>query len=239
MKVMKKKLSVILAVLLMAFAMQGCGKTAEIPDPVAALEIFHETEETVSETTEVLQTEAPEESVWEETEFYETAGAYGEYEDPEVYEDDEEYGETEGEYPDETNGNVCYISISCETVLDNYDLCDPDKWEIVPDDGVILHQTEAEFTPGESVFDVLQRVCQENGVHMESEWTPMYNSAYIEGIYNLYEFDVGSDSGWMYQVNGWFPNYGCSKYMVEAGDVIQWQYTCDLGGDIGGANVLG
>ena len=62
----------------------------------------------------------------------------------------------------------------------------------------------------------------------------MYNSAYIEGIYNLYEFDVGDGSGWMYKVNDWFPNYGCSRYQVQQGDVICWVYTCDLGYDVGG-----
>ena len=38
----------------------------------------------------------------------------------------------------------------------------------------------------------------------------------------------------MYTVNGWFPNYGCSKYVRQDKDVIQWIYTCDLGRDIGG-----
>ena len=37
----------------------------------------------------------------------------------------------------------------------------------------------------------------------------MYNSYYIEGINHLYEFDVGPESGWMYKVDEWFPNYGC------------------------------
>lgn len=32
-------------------------------------------------------------------------------------------------------------------------------------------------------------------IHMESSFTPVYNSAYIEGIHNLYEFDVGKLSG--------------------------------------------
>ena len=35
-------------------------------------------------------------------------------------------------------------------------------------------------------------------------------------------------------VNGWFPNYGCSRYQVQSGDVIEWLYTCDLGADVGG-----
>lgn len=54
---------------------------------------------------------------------------------------------------------------------------------------------------------------------MESKWTPLYESAYIQGIHNLYEFDVGSGSGWMYSVNDWYPNYGCSCYTVQPGDV--------------------
>lgn len=41
---------------------------------------------------------------------------------------------------------------------------------------------------------------------MESNWTPAYNSAYIEGIGNLYEFDCGNLSGWMYSVNGVWPD---------------------------------
>ena len=67
----------------------------------------------------------------------------------------------------------------------------------------------------------------------------LYNSAYVEGINNLYEFDVGSLSGWMYSVNGWFPNYGCSRYALQNGDVVEWVYTCDLGYDVGGGYSTG
>ena len=128
---------------------------------------------------------------------------------------------------------TCTISISCATILDNMDLCAEEKTELVPTDGWILQPVTATFYEGESVFDVLMRICQENKIHMEYMDTPMYNSAYIEGIANLYEFDVGALSGWMYNVNGWFPNYGCSRYALQAGDVVQWVYTCDLGADVG------
>lgn len=76
---------------------------------------------------------------------------------------------------------------------------------------------------------MLQRVCRDNGIHMEFSNTPMYNSAYIEGIGNLYEFDCGEQSGWMYAVNGWYPNYGCSRYALKDGDTVTWVYTCDYG----------
>ena len=129
---------------------------------------------------------------------------------------------------------TCTISISCSTILSNMDKCEESKKEWVPDDGVILRATTVTFTEGESVFDVLQRVCRDNGIQMDASWSGKYGSAYVEGIANLYEFDVGSGSGWMYKVNGWFPNYGCSGYTLSQGDVICWVYTCDLGDDVGG-----
>lgn len=147
---------------------------------------------------------------------------------------------------DETTKYTCTISISCGTILANWDAWD--EWDadtaaakkpLVPSDGVILPSTTVTFSEGESVYDVLQRVCRENGIHMEASWTPMYNSAYVEGINNLYEFDVSQGSGWMYRVNGWFPNYGCSRYALQNGDVVEWLYTCDLGNDVGGGYAAG
>ena len=35
------------------------------------------------------------------------------------------------------------------------------------------------------------------------------------------------------------PNYGCSRYTVQPGDVICWVYTCDLGQDVGGGAAVG
>ena len=140
---------------------------------------------------------------------------------------------------DSTTSYTCTFSISCATILNNWDQCDESKKPLVPADGVILPSTTVTFSEGESVFDVLQRICRQNGIHMESSWTPMYNSAYVEGINNLYEFDVGSLSGWMYSVNGWFPNYGCSRYALQSGDVVKWVYTCDLGYDVGGGYATG
>lgn len=134
---------------------------------------------------------------------------------------------------------TCTLSISCATILDNLDLCDPEKVELVPADGWILQPMTVTFYEGESVFNVLQRTCKQQKIHMEFSNTPIYNSAYIEGIHNLYEFDVGNLSGWMYKVNDWFPNYGCSRYQLKDGDVIEWVYTCDLGYDVGGGYATG
>jgi hypothetical protein len=128
----------------------------------------------------------------------------------------------------------CILSVRCDTILDNMEYLDKEKAELVPEDGIIFPAAAVTFYEGESVFNVLQREMKKNKIHMEFENTPMYNSAYIEGINNLYEFDVGELSGWMYKVNGWFPNYGCSRCQLKDGDVVEWLYTCDLGRDIGG-----
>ena len=131
---------------------------------------------------------------------------------------------------------TCTLSVRCDTILQNIGWLDSEKVDIVPKDGVIFAEKTVTFYEGESVFNLLMREMKRNKIHMEFENTPIYNSAYIEGIANLYEFDCGELSGWMYKVNGWFPNYGCSRYQLKAGDKVEWVYTCDLGIDVGGYN---
>lgn len=129
---------------------------------------------------------------------------------------------------------TCTLSIVCSTLLTNKERLDAEKSSLVPADGVIFPEKEVVFYEGESVFNILMREMKKAKIHMEYTSAPIYNSAYIEGIGNLYEFDCGELSGWMYKVNGWFPNYGCSRYQLKAGDKVEWVYTCDLGKDVGG-----
>lgn len=151
---------------------------------------------------------------------------------PEPVEPDEIEIDTETVY-------TATLSIDCSTILDNFDLFNEEKIDVLPLNGVILPNTVVEFYKGESVFDVLDRTVKAKKIHMEYTFTPVYNSVYIEGINNLYEFDCGPLSGWMYKVNGWFPNYGCSRYQLQDGDVINWVYTCDLGADVGDTTMTG
>lgn len=130
---------------------------------------------------------------------------------------------------------TCTIEIRCDTILNNMEDLTAGKEGFVPSNGTILGTTQVTFYEGETVFDVLGRVCSSAGIQLEYSWTPMYDSYYIEGINHLYEFDCGDTSGWKYKVNGWFPNYGCSSYDLQDGDSIVWCYTCvGLGADVGG-----
>lgn len=135
----------------------------------------------------------------------------------------------------ESKQSTCTLTIRCDTLVGKPEDLDAAKAELVPASG-LLYSATVSFTAGESVFDVLQRAMKEAGIPMEFTSVPVYGSAYIEGIANLYEFDGGPLSGWVYSVNGVFPNYGCSKYTLKDGDQVLWQYTCDLGADVGGDN---
>ena len=135
---------------------------------------------------------------------------------------------------DETGEYTCTVTIRCDTVLSHKDKLSEAKLPYVPADGIILARVTVAFTPGQTPFDVLQRVCEKGNIQLEYSWTPIYDSYYVEGINHLYEFDCGPESGWMYRVNGVYPNYGCSSYVLRDGDEIVWSYTCQgLGTDIG------
>ncbi len=128
------------------------------------------------------------------------------------------------------NTLTCTLSVRCDTVVGK----ENKKAAVIPNDGVVFAEQTVVFYAGESVFHVLVRELKKNKIHLEFVNVPIYNSAYIEGIQNIYEYDFGELSGWMYKVNDRFPNYGCSQYLLKPGDKIEWVYTCDLGADVGG-----
>lgn len=136
----------------------------------------------------------------------------------------------------DTNGDgklTCTLEIRCDTLLENPDTVPAEKAKLVPEDGILLPVKEVEFTGGNSVFDVFRQVLREEKIHFEYVDASAYDSVYIEGIGNLYEFDCGPQSGWMYSVNGTYPGLGCSGYTLADGDVIVFSYTLDLGVDVG------
>ena len=130
------------------------------------------------------------------------------------------------------------IAIHVDTLLKNWDLLDPSlqSEKYVPKNGLILKTTTYDLlSENDTVWDVLQRATKEHKIQIEYQGANenIYNSVYIEGINHLYEFSAGPLSGWMYKVNGVYPNYGCSQYTLQDGDVIEWHYTVDLGRDLG------
>lgn len=125
------------------------------------------------------------------------------------------------------------LSIRCDTVLDNLDKLDETlkTTDRIPADGVILAEGEYVLRPGDTVYDLLDRVARHHRIQLETSGGE--NSRYVEGIGYLYEFSCGNGSGWNFRVNGEYAGTSCSTYELTDGDKIEWLYTCDFGRDIG------
>jgi len=103
-----------------------------------------------------------------------------------------------------------------------------------PEDvGEILAPETVPVEEGDTVLDVLRKVTRQKKIHME--YSGRSSSAYVEGIANLYEFDRGAGSGWLYSVNGKFQDRSAGAVTVSPGDEIRFVYTLDFGKDVGAA----
>lgn len=112
------------------------------------------------------------------------------------------------------------LTIRCDTVKGLTDA------RYIPDSAVILPEASYKIAENATVYDVLVQAAKKNQLQLDCRGT------YVAGISHLYEFDFGNLSGWMYRVNGVFPDVGCGEYQLSDGDRIEWLYTCDLGRDL-------
>ncbi|MCY9656425.1 DUF4430 domain-containing protein [Paenibacillus chondroitinus] len=99
--------------------------------------------------------------------------------------------------------------------------------------GDVISATSVELQSGDTAWSLLKRALDSRGISYEYEWSEKYDSVYVQSIAGDGEFDHGSNSGWMYNVNGDYPNFGASKYTLQDGDSLQWRYTTNLGEDLG------
>ncbi|WP_138752267.1 DUF4430 domain-containing protein [Paenibacillus sinopodophylli] len=88
--------------------------------------------------------------------------------------------------------------------------------------GTIVPSKSVQLQPGDTPFSVLKR---ELGASVKSRGTG--STLYVEEIDGLAEFDRGPLSGWLYSVNGVFPNYSAGSYTLQPNDVVAWSYTTD------------
>ncbi len=144
-----------------------------------------------------------------------------------VFEDTAESAEEYDVYTEaeDNNSSICSLMVSCEDVLNNVDKLKKSKRGIIPENGIFVNEEKVELKDGESVFDILYRILRKNKVQFDYVDSAINDSVYIKGIGNLYEFDCGGNSGWLYRVNGEKPSYGASKYIVHSGDKIEFYYS--------------
>lgn len=103
---------------------------------------------------------------------------------------------------------------------------------VISKDEVPLPPTEIEIKDGDTVLDALIAADQKHTLHLDFRGG-QGSRAYVQGIDNVYEFDRGQGSGWMFRVNGVFPNRGAGVIPLKDGDRIEWLYTMNLGEDLG------
>lgn len=231
-----KKLTKILLCMMLVFSLTGCGSKATKLD----------------ESQKEVENQQQDSDAWMEEEYFELKDAADQKADYSKYDEKTTTSSGKDKYQtdpvpagkqkpvepqdakvDKTQKLTCYLTVSCKTILNNKEDLKPGKESVVPKNGIIYARKTVTFYEGESVFDVLQREMKNSKIHMDYSFSPIYNSNYIKGIHNLYERDCGDTSGWMYCVNGWYPNYGCNRYAVQNHDEIKWNYTCDGGNDLG------
>lgn len=88
----------------------------------------------------------------------------------------------------------------------------------------VLEFNDVEIDSGESLFDVLQRVTQQNAVEFSYKDFGGDLGIFIESINNSGQ--QGSKiKWWQYWVNGEYAKVGVSSYQVKAGDDILFRFT--------------
>lgn len=102
---------------------------------------------------------------------------------------------------------------------------------VISSSEVPLSPTETEIKEGDKPLNALITITTKNGIQMD--YSGSGGTAYIQGIGNVYEFDRGQGSGWMYRINGVFPDRGAGSVPLQDGDRLEWLYTQDLGKDLG------
>ncbi len=238
-KMMKKNIIIALLTIMMAMSLISCGAkedgVAEATTEAAteaATEAVDETnteaateavtENNKAEVTEEATTESKEEKTESTTEATTEKSAEKKNEKKTKNKSKKEvYAKKKDKKPGkkETKKEMqVSCMIECKTVLKNKDSLESNYK--VPSNGIIKGKKNYTIKDGDTVLDVLKRT----GVSIDVE-----GGDYVAGIDGLYEFDCGKNSGWMYSVNGSFPNVSARDYKLKNGDRIRWSYTCNYG----------
>lgn len=119
----------------------------------------------------------------------------------------------------------CTLNVECKSILNNMDKLKDGHSEYVPANGYIIKGYKYTAKAGFTAYDALKKACEDNGIKLTAQST-MYGT-YVSGINNIDEFDCGSQSGWMYSINGNRPNVSASSQRVTDGDEITFEYVCE------------
>lgn len=82
-----------------------------------------------------------------------------------------------------------------------------------------------------NAFEALKYYCEKNSIQLG--YTGSGKLSYVNSINGIKEKSEGPSSGWMYKVNGVFPNISAGRYDLSSNDTLEWVFTKDGGKDVG------
>lgn len=90
----------------------------------------------------------------------------------------------------------------------------------------ILPPISANVTEGDSVIQATIEVLTMQNIPYELGGEG--NESFITSINGLAQGDYGPLSGWLYKVNGVFPDLYPNEYTLAGGDVVEWVYSISM-----------
>lgn len=123
------------------------------------------------------------------------------------------------------HGITVFVSADCTSVFSHADRAA--QGIQLPQDGEVIARCAVVLPESSTAFDALVEAARLQKITLD--YINSLSGAYIRGIAGLYELDFGSESGWLYYVNGDAPDRAISEYILSDGDDIFMEYTCALG----------
>lgn len=89
---------------------------------------------------------------------------------------------------------------------------------------------------GDTAMKALEKAADQLDLELDGASQGYIREINRRGYSGLREFDMTSQSGWMYKMNGEMPNIGASQYTISNNDEsMEWGFTLNWGQDLGGA----
>lgn len=127
-------------------------------------------------------------------------------------------------YLESSSGDITVsVYVNCSAALSDREKTSA----VLPPDGILLAAENVNLAEGSTAFDAL--ISASKASKLRIDYTGTSYGTYINGIGGLYEFDLGSTSGWLYKVNGELPVRSSGAYRLSDGDVVEFVYTITLG----------
>jgi len=73
-----------------------------------------------------------------------------------------------------------------------------------------------------TVADLLFECAEKNNLTIKRDYWKGYDSYFVEAINNIE--NGNDDKYWQYYINGKFADIGCSKYILNNNDIVEWRF---------------